>query len=428
MAQLDNSTSGWSEDAISFDTSANGYVEGLDTDMDAEEERQTYRASLAALEAEVRRLNLELRAALEAKVDQEASHLAREHGFLSPFVSKSASFFSTTPQSQRFFASQPSPMGLNASNILDDDAGFSFEGLQSPAMTSSVSKPRDFGRDHESPTSRLFRTPSRPRPLTFITAPRNATPQHTPQFLRSDLVPLPESEDEIFLTSPAATTLSQSDNMASSTPRRVELQDGDILANGNTSSPNKNNFSASTRLATSAPPPHTVTNPHPPHQTNNTNDNHDQLSSSLPGSSTPSSQLFLPPIQLTPESDAEGARSSSRANHPTQSPSLPRETPKRTPMKNVASTPAQSRSYGQFATPSIIRQGNALSHQYNYGSEPEARVLTKLVYVPKTTHWCEHICLILFILLVIAISFAFGAILSQTGPPTWLQSNTAMYS
>lgn len=411
----------WSEDTLAYDVSADGYVEGLETASDVEEERQTYRASLATLEAEVRRLNLELRAALEAKVDQEASQLAREHGFLSPFVSKSSSFFaSTTPQSShhRFSASQPSPLGLNASTILDDDAGFSFDGLQSPAMASSVTKSysNSSQRERESPTSRLLKTPSRPRPHFTISAPRNgnthasSTPQ-TPHFLHADLVPVPETE-EMFGSTPNREILSSSNS---------EIQvNGDMAYTVSSSSPA--DASPLQRLATSAPPPSSSKKPLPSPSKRAASANN-----SPAGKSTPSGHLVLPPIQLTPESESDKDFSSNRVVRGAMSPSQPRDTP-RTPVRNLPATPADSTPYAQFVTPSIIRQGHALSHNFAYGAEPETRVLTKLVYVPATTHWCEHICLILFILLVITLSFSFGVILSQTGPPEWMQANTVMYS
>ena len=418
MAQMGTlAHSEWSEDTLAYDVGANGYVEGLETASDVEEERQTYRASLAALEAEVRRLNLELRAALEAKVDQEASQLAIEHGFLSPFVSKSTSLFaSTTPQSShhhRFSASQPSPLGLNASTILDDDGGFSFDGLQSPAMASSVSKSYPHTtRERESPTSRLLKTPSRPRPHFTISAPRNAlaTPQ-TPHFLHADLVPVPETEEGHGSTPNRGISdqLDQVDEVN---------QENEEMTNSVTLLPD----SPQHRLATSAPPPSSSKKPLPSPSKRAASANN-----SPAGKSTPSGHLVLPPIQLTPESETEKDFSSARVTRSGMSPSQPRETP-RTPVRNFPVTPADSAPYSQFVTPSIIRQGHALSHNFAYGAEPETRVLTKLVYVPATTHWCEHICLILFILLVITLSFSFGVILSQTGPPEWMQTNTVMYS
>lgn len=370
---------------------ANGYIEGLESDYDAEVERQTHRSTVSALEAEVRRLTLELRALSEAKVDHEASQLARQHGFLlSPFEAKMS-----TPLVSRQYSSSASPHTLNASTILDDEANFSFEdGWSSPAV---ASKARE--REMESPTSRLLKTPVRPRPL-FISTPKQNTSQPTPHFLHSNLVPLPEYEDENDVSNDAL--------ISSSSPgQRLVASDA---PRGSKATPSQKPLYHSQQSPVSA-----HKGPYQPSQ----------------DSTKPSpAPLTLPPIQLTPETSSTDSSTGINALSPTFNAHHARDTPKKTPLKSYQLTPANGLP---FTPPNHFSNNNNQSYatpsrHYAAYADQEARVLTKLVYVPRSTHWCEHVCLLMFILLVITISFAFGLLMSQTGPPEWLNPSAVMYS
>jgi hypothetical protein len=256
----------------------NGWEEGLGSEDDVEEKRPNY----SVMEAEIRRLTAELRALKEAKIDQEATQLAREHGFLSPYGSKIPNkLFASTPVSKQFPV-RASPNVLNASAILDDDVNFSFEDWASPVK--------------DSPTSRLLRTPLRPKPYFVSTVPATQTQSCFPESL---------------------------------------LPDPDLVES---------------TLEPTSPP-----------------------------------QIQSP---LTPDTPNELASSL------------------RTPMRAVPVTPKN----GPFGY-----------------EEPQPRVLTRIVYIPRSSHWCEHICQILFLLMVIFLSIAAGVILVDSGHLEALQGPPPIY-
>lgn len=136
-------------------------------DDELNSETNVLRSQNEMLQAEVRRLTAELRAAHEAKIDQETTQLAIEHGFLSPTARTPTSrLYSSTPIGLKS-ATAATPGGLNASAMLDDPNDFSFEGWNTPGKGT--------------PTSRLFSTPFRPKVSTMTPARafRVSTPQAT---------------------------------------------------------------------------------------------------------------------------------------------------------------------------------------------------------------------------------------------------------
>ena len=168
----------------------NGEREALESDFDFEGEGGlNFRVKVKSLEAEVQRLNAELRKAQEAVTDQEAARLAREYGFLSPVARTPHRLFASTPQAASRTPFAPSPTLLNASTILDDESEFRFDGFMSPAQ--------------DSPTSKLLRPPLRPKPHFITPSKQFRLPDPPP----STLLPVDESEEGDSSPGPDKTAL-----------------------------------------------------------------------------------------------------------------------------------------------------------------------------------------------------------------------------
>lgn len=299
----------WSVESIPLLPAGRDWQDSLEMQKDDEDERESVKAQFQAMEAEVRRLTAENRSLREAKLDQEATQLAMDHGFLSPFVLKNSSkFYPSTPLNSKL-ALPGTPNPLNASAILDDDVNYSFEDWGTPVR--------------DSPTSKLLRTPFRPKPH-FITP---AMPPSLPVVSVSSLVPDPD----LIPGAPA------------------------------------------TPLATALAPPMTPpARPMPAHLT--THDTNTKIATQQ----TPFEQTHFQqtPSQQTP-----------------YDPALP-HTPFRTPAHPLFVTPKN----GPFAA-----------------REPPTRVLTRVVYIPRTSHWCEHIFQIFFFLIVIFVSAIFASLCTSSG-------------
>lgn len=278
----------WSVESIPLLPSGRDWEDGLEMQKDDEEERESVKAQFQALEAEVRRLTAENRSLREAKLDQEATQLAMDHGFLSPFVLKNPSKFHPSTPLNHKLAVPGTPNPLNASAILDDDVNYSFEDWGTPVR--------------DSPTSKLLRTPFRPKPH-FITP---AIPASLPAVSLPALVPDPDLVE-----------------VAPATPLALPL----------------------------APP-------------------------------------LTPPARPTPAPLNTHATQQTPANPP-----IP-HTPFRTPAHPIFVTPKN----GPFAA-----------------REPPTRVLTRVVYRSRGTHWCEHIFQIFFFLIVIFVSAVFASLCTSSG-------------
>lgn len=369
-------------------------------DKDFDDERRVYRTNMSAMEAEIRRLTAEVRTLRESQIDAEVTQLALENGFLSPFGAARRprrNLFSSTPQSttkgSRFgemYAHSPQAT-LNASTILDDEEAFSLDAWPaSPIAPTAPSLPSSLSSSKvdASPTSKLL-----------------ARGHFQAQGLAQSLRPKP-----LFVTGssnqPAANAITRS-------PAKLET----------TETPNKSEKrNTENGLLPLAPHPIAIDSP--------SNSGKHSLSSTV-NSRSPIILSRLSPLQ---EED-DYTPPTSPTEFPTTSPSPKRSNHAAHHM--ISSTPLQRK--GELAatpthmssTPQRLRESeDYLQHSFqitpkngpfdSMAEEATPRVLTRIVYVTRSSHWCEQLLQIVFFLLLVLISFSFGIVFGAAGPPEWL--------
>ena len=373
-------------------------------EKDFDDERRVHRANVSALEAEIRRLNAEVRNLRESHIDVEATQLALEHGFLSPFGASRrprGSLFSSTPQSSskmmRFGNSHAfSPqIGLNASTILDDEDAFSFDSwAASPASSTAPSLSYSLGSSKvdASPTSKLlFRGNTqqqslaqsfRPKPI-LVSGSTQQHPQYLPNGHKDSPIQDGRSESHTSDMYHPPLPLAPHPTAIDSPSRGAKNR---LLSTNRDSTPQMSSRLSPLKEGIEPTPPSSPTDFNAP-PTSSSKSPHGKKNNLWQSSaSTPSHR--------SPEI-------SSRNDTPLLNKQLQRFQEASENMHSFQITPKN----GPFAKE----------------EEPTPKILTRLVYVPRTSHWCEQLFQIIIIVLVVLISFSFGIVFSQTGgPPDWL--------